>query len=323
MSEGVPASARTSLTVKVQYSWDDSGPHQAVGLITTLGPRQAFVHASAIPPVGSSIRLKIPQLAKSGTVEARGQVVTHEGQKLEGFSVEFTEFVRGEAMLLEFLGLPRWAGGVSSAPPVEAAPPKPEPVPASELEPIEGEVTVKVGVTRPQEPGLLVGVSDTGLYLRTTPGGEEPWQLKQNVRLEFSVPMGHGNRIDVALGRVVRIDPPGAGTSEDPSWGLGIQFREGHAPPLDLVRRIQIHLNRLAGEVVEQSELWQSDDAPEAPALRSTEEEKGPRKWTRGRFIAAICFLIFWVVAVWWLTLLRFEWLIGPPPDPSKLPKRP
>ena len=157
--------------IKAQYSWGSGPQDHAVGLITEIGPRQAFIHASSSPPDGSALRLKMPQVGKSGAVEVRGVVAESEGQKLAGFVVEFSEFIRGEAILLDFLGVPR-SGMLTPVPAVVV------PEPEAETEPLEGEVSVRIGVNRPIDAGHLVDVSDSGLYLRTG-HGDEPWQLKQ------------------------------------------------------------------------------------------------------------------------------------------------
>jgi hypothetical protein len=319
MDEGALTGQKSSVMIKAQYSWTDPEPRQGVGLVTAIGPRHAFVYTKVSPPLGTLVRLKLPQVGKSGAVELRGVTTESEGQTTEGFGIQFSEFIRGEAVLLDFLGLPRSAAGALTLP--EPPPPAPEPEAAPEV--LEGEVSVRVGLTRPTQPGTLVDISETGLYLRTGAGGDEPWQLKQNARLEFSVPMGHGVRSEPAIGRIVRIDPPPDPPGSDPSWGLGLQFRAGHAPPQEIVRRIQIYIHRGASETVDRRELWQSDDAPEAPALKSKEVEAGRSTWTRGMIIAAIVIFVIWLVAVWWLTMWRFEMLMGPPPDPNTLPKPP
>jgi hypothetical protein len=74
---------------------------------------------------------------------------------------------------------------------------------------------------------------------------------------------------------------------------------------------------------VDHRELWQSDDAPEGPALRSTAAEPSRGLWTRSRIVLAILLIIVWIGSVWLFTMWRFESIIGPPPDPKTLPKPP
>src|SRR5262245_28531158 len=190
MGEGAPTVGRSTVMIKTQYSWGPTEAEHSVGLITSIGPRHAFVYTTIIPPPGEMIRLKMPQVGKGGAVELRGVVSLPEDNKVAGFNVEFSHFIRGEANLFEFLGVSRsdfspLAGPETWSPPGE---------PAAEAEVLEGEIAVRVGQNRPSDPGTVVDVSETGLYLRTGPGSEEPWQLKQNVRLELSVPMGSANR---------------------------------------------------------------------------------------------------------------------------------
>ena len=316
MGQSEQTAGKAKVMVKASYSWGNE-PQKGVGLVTSLAPRALFVHSNTVPPASALVRLRMPHVGTGGAVELRGTVTLEENQKLGGFHVTINEFIQGEVVLLDFLGVSR-----SDLPPPTpaAAPPPPEPAPAEIL---EGELTVRIGVNRAEEPGLLVDIGDSGLYVKTGPGGPEPWQLKQSVRLELGVPMGHGIRMVPVIGRVVRIDPPSDKPDADPSWGVGVQFREGHAVPQDIVRRVKVYLARDAGERIDQSELWDAEGGVEG-TVAGTEEEAAPRPaWSGVKVALGIAMVLAWLVLVWFLIDLRFESLIGPRPDPSTLPKPP
>src|SRR5262245_50628889 len=97
---------RVSVAIKAQFYWGEKEEH-GLGLVTAFAPGFAYVHASAVPPTGAVVRMKLPMVGKSGSVEFRGVVVALEGAKLQGFGVQIAEFIKGEAALADLLGVPR------------------------------------------------------------------------------------------------------------------------------------------------------------------------------------------------------------------------